>query len=172
MSPSFIILESFKSMINSDRVKVVIMFNGDSVLADVQEAVDKESGARQAYILNYPYKVTYSSPELDGTGIVEDPEVKVHYQPWCPLSAKTYARPLSVPVEPSSVALMTTMSSATATPMPKKRTNASSRSWPHTPAKTKRPHPSRRAIFARFRGMRPPTAERRKNYLLFSSFSF
>ena len=73
-------------IINSDRVKVVIMFNGDNILADVQEAVDKESGARQAYILNYPYKVTYSSPELDGTGIVEDPEVKVHYQPWCPLS--------------------------------------------------------------------------------------
>ena len=46
-------------IINSDRVKVVIMFNGDNILADVQEAVDKESGARQAYILNYPYKVTY-----------------------------------------------------------------------------------------------------------------
>ena len=76
-------------IINSDRVKVVIMFNGDNILADVQEAVDKESGARQAYILNYPYKVTYSSPELDGTGIVTDPEVKVHYQPWCPLSPET-----------------------------------------------------------------------------------
>ena len=53
---------------------------------DLQEAVDKDSGARQAYIANYPYKVEYEQPKLDKEGIVTDPEVKVHYQPWCPLS--------------------------------------------------------------------------------------
>ena len=73
-------------LVKSERVKVIIMFNGDSVICDLQEAVDKESGARQAYIMNYPYKVDYDSPKMDKTGIVTDPEVKVHYSPWCPLS--------------------------------------------------------------------------------------
>ena len=73
-------------LVKSERVKVVVMFNGDNVICDLQEAVDKESGARQAYIMNYPYKVNYDSPKMDKTGIVTDPEVKVHYSPWCPLS--------------------------------------------------------------------------------------
>ena len=73
-------------LVKSDRVKVVVMFNGDSIICDLQEAVDKESGARQAYIANYPYKVEYDQPKLDAAGIVTDPEVKVHYSPWCPLS--------------------------------------------------------------------------------------
>ena len=73
-------------LVNSERVKVVVMFNGDNVICDLQEAVDKESGARQAYIMNYPYKVDYDTPKMDKTGIVTDPEVKVHYSPWCPLS--------------------------------------------------------------------------------------
>ena len=72
--------------VKSERVKVVVMFNGDNVICDLQEAVDKESGARQAYIMNYPYKVEYDSPKMDKAGIVTDPEVKVHYSPWCPLS--------------------------------------------------------------------------------------
>ena len=75
-----------QSMIKSDRVKVVIMFSGDTIICDLQEAVDKETGARQAYIANYPYKVEYDQPKLDTAGIVTDPEVKVHYSPWCPLS--------------------------------------------------------------------------------------
>ena len=73
-------------LVKSERVKVVIMFNGDTIICDLQEAIDKESGARQAYIANYPYKVEYDQPKLDATGIVTDPEVKVHYSPWCPLS--------------------------------------------------------------------------------------
>ncbi len=73
-------------LVKSERVKVVVMFNGDNVICDLQEAVDKESGARQAYIMNYPYKVEYDSPKMDKAGIVTDPEVKVHYSPWCPLS--------------------------------------------------------------------------------------
>ena len=73
-------------LIKAERVKVVIMFNGDSIICDLQEAVDKESGQRQAYIANYPYKVQYDQPKMHTTGIVTDPEVKVHYSPWCPLS--------------------------------------------------------------------------------------
>ena len=73
-------------LVKSERVKVVVMFSGDNVICDLQEAVDKESGARQAYIMNYPYKVNYDSPKMVKTGIVTDPEVKVHYAPWCPLS--------------------------------------------------------------------------------------
>ena len=75
--------------VKSDRVKVVVMFNGDNVICDLQEAVNKETGERQAYIMNFPYKVEYDTPKLDQTGIVTDPEVKVHYQPWCPLSPET-----------------------------------------------------------------------------------
>ena len=75
-----------QTLVKSDRVKVVVMFNGDTIICDLQEAIDKESGARQAYIANYPYKVEYDQPKLDATGIVTDPEVKVHYSPWCPLS--------------------------------------------------------------------------------------
>ena len=77
------------SLVRSERVKVVVMFNGDNVICDLQEAVDKESGARQAYIANYPYKVEYDQPKLDAAGIVTDPEVKVHYSPWCPLTPET-----------------------------------------------------------------------------------
>ena len=62
-------------LIKSERVKVVIMFNGDTVICDLQEAIDKETGARQAYIANYPYKVQYDQPKMDTTGIVTDPEV-------------------------------------------------------------------------------------------------
>ena len=73
-------------LVKSERVKVVVMFNGDNVICDLQEAVNKDSGERQAYIMNYPYKVDYDTPKLDQAGIVTDPEVKVHYSPWCPLS--------------------------------------------------------------------------------------
>ena len=76
-------------LVKSERVKVVVMFNGDNVICDLQEAVNKDSGERQAYIMNYPYKVEYSQPNIDGTGIVVDPEVKVHYSPWCPLTPET-----------------------------------------------------------------------------------
>ena len=75
-----------QSLVNTDRVKVVVLFNGDNVICDLQEAVNKDSGERQAYIMNYPYKVEYDSPKMDKAGIVTDPEVKVHYSPWCPLS--------------------------------------------------------------------------------------
>jgi len=74
-------------MVNSERVKVVILMDGNKVIADVQEAVHKDTGERQAWVFNFPYKVTHDEPKLDGTGIVVDPEVKIHYQPWCPLTS-------------------------------------------------------------------------------------
>ena len=51
-----------ESLVKSERVKVVVMFNGDNVICDLQEAVDKDSGARQAYIMNFPYRVQYDQP--------------------------------------------------------------------------------------------------------------
>ena len=44
-------------LVKSDRVKVVVMFNGDNVICDLQEAVNKETGERQAYIC-----LLYTSP--------------------------------------------------------------------------------------------------------------
>ena len=85
-------------IVKSDRVKVLVMFNGENVICDLQEAVDKDSGQRQAYIMNFPYKVEYDQPKLDEEGVVTDPAVKVHYQPWCPLSPET-----RVPVNPTVV---------------------------------------------------------------------
>ena len=40
-------------LVKSERVKVVVMFNGDNVICDLQEAVNKETGERQAYIANF-----------------------------------------------------------------------------------------------------------------------
>ena len=64
----------------------------------MQEAVDKETNQRQAYIFNYPYQVEYQKPKVEGTGIVEDPEVRVNYSPWCPLTVEN-----RIPVNPSVV---------------------------------------------------------------------
>ena len=85
-------------MVKSERVKVVVMFDGRSVISDVQEAVDKDTSERKAWVLNFPYVVTYDAPKLGDTGIVEDPEVKVHYSPWNPLSSD-----IQVAVNPDAV---------------------------------------------------------------------
>ena len=73
-------------MVNAERVKIVVLMDGQSVITDLQEAVHKETGERQAWVFNYPYKVTYDSPKLEGTGISMDPDVKVYYEPWNPLT--------------------------------------------------------------------------------------
>ena len=72
-------------LVKSERVKVVVMFNGDNVICDLQEAVNPDTKERQAYIMNFPYKVEYDQPKMDKTGVVTDPEVKVHYAPWLSL---------------------------------------------------------------------------------------
>ena len=76
-------------MVKSERVKVVVVFDGRSEGRDAAEAVDKETNERKAWVLNFPYVVTYDTPKLDGTSIVEDQRSKVHYSPWNPL-ALTY----------------------------------------------------------------------------------
>jgi hypothetical protein len=73
-------------MINADRVKIAVLMDGRSVISDIQEAVHKETGERQAWVFNYPYAVTYDQPKLEGTGITMDPDVKVYYEPWNPLT--------------------------------------------------------------------------------------
>ena len=78
-----------EALVRSERIKIIIMHNGDQIIADIQEAVNKETNQRQAYILNFPYRVEYDQPKLDGTGIVSDPEVRVNYSPWCPLTPET-----------------------------------------------------------------------------------
>tara|TARA_B100000965_G_scaffold142078_2_gene118276 strand:+ start:3071 stop:3460 length:390 start_codon:yes stop_codon:yes gene_type:complete len=87
-----------EALVKSERVKVVILSNGDNVIADVQEATHKDTGERQAYILNFPYRVDYEQPKLDNTGIVTDPEVKVHYSPYCPLTPE-----YRIPINPAMV---------------------------------------------------------------------
>ena len=74
-------------MVNADRIKVIVTMTGESILTDLQEAVDKDTNERKAYVFNYPYKVTYTKPELDGTGLVTDPEVRVNYEPWNALTS-------------------------------------------------------------------------------------
>ena len=54
---------SSQFLVKSERVKVVVMFNGDNVICDLQEAVNKDTGERQAYVMNYPYKVEYDQPK-------------------------------------------------------------------------------------------------------------
>jgi len=87
-----------ETLVKTDRVKVVILTNGDNVIADVQEATHKDTGERQAFILNFPYKVEYDQPKLNDTGIVTDPEVKVHYSPYCPLTTE-----VRIPINPGVV---------------------------------------------------------------------
>ena len=44
-------------MIEETRIKLVFTRDGDNIICDLQEAVDKETGKRQAYIMTIPYKV-------------------------------------------------------------------------------------------------------------------
>ena len=76
-------------MVNAERVIVVILMDGTNVIADVQEAVHKETGERQAWVFNYPYTVSYEQPKMEGVGLQEDPEVRVNYAAWCPLTIDT-----------------------------------------------------------------------------------
>ena len=53
-------------MIEEERIKLVFTRDGDNIICDLQEAVNKETGERQAYIMTIPYKVwiclLYTSP--------------------------------------------------------------------------------------------------------------
>ena len=75
-------------MIEETRIKLVFTRDGDNIICDLQEAVDKETGKRQAYIMTVPYKVWIidqpdSQVDLE---TFEDQEVKIRYTPWNPFT--------------------------------------------------------------------------------------
>ena len=75
-------------MIAEDRIKLVFTRDGDNIICDLQEAVDKETGKRQAYIMTIPYKVwIIDQPETPvNMETFEDQEVKIRYTPWNPFT--------------------------------------------------------------------------------------
>ena len=75
-------------MIEEDRIKLVFTRDGDNIICDLQEAVDKETGQRQAYIMTIPYKVKITEdPETPvNMETFEDQEVKIRYTPWNPFT--------------------------------------------------------------------------------------
>ena len=75
-------------MIEEDRIKLVFTRDGDNIICDLQEAVDKETGQRQAYIMTIPYKVwIIDQPESPvNMETFEDQEVKIRYTPWNPFT--------------------------------------------------------------------------------------
>ena len=75
-------------MIAEDRIKLVFTRDGDNIICDLQEAVDKETGKRQAYIMTVPYKVwIIDQPENPvNMETFEDQEVKIRYTPWNPFT--------------------------------------------------------------------------------------
>ena len=75
-------------MIEEDRIKLVFTRDGDNIICDLQEAVDKETGKRQAYIMTIPYKVwIIDQPESQvDLETFEDQEVKIRYTPWNPFT--------------------------------------------------------------------------------------
>ena len=75
-------------MIEEERIKLVFTRDGDNIICDLQEAVDKETGKRQAYIMTIPYKVwSIDQPESPvNMETFEDQEVKIRYTPWNPFT--------------------------------------------------------------------------------------
>ena len=75
-------------MIAEERIKLVFTRDGDNIICDLQEAVDKETGKRQAYIMTIPYKVwIIDQPETPvNMETFEDQEVKIRYTPWNPFT--------------------------------------------------------------------------------------
>jgi hypothetical protein len=75
-------------MIEEDRIKLVFTRDGDNIICDLQEAVDKDTGKRQAYIMTVPYKVriTEEPDQAVNMETFEDQEVKIRYTPWNPFT--------------------------------------------------------------------------------------
>ena len=75
-------------MIAEERIKLVFTRDGDNIICDLQEAVNKETGERQAYIMTIPYKVKITEdPDTPvNMDTFEDQEVKIRYSPWNPFT--------------------------------------------------------------------------------------
>ena len=75
-------------MVDPSRIKLVLTRDGDNVITDLQEAVAKESGVRQAYVMTIPYKLVITEEPQQQTDLetFEDQEIKVRYTPWNPFT--------------------------------------------------------------------------------------
>ena len=75
-------------MIEETRIKLVFTRDGDNIICDLQEAVDKETGKRQAYIMTIPYKVWINDQPESQVDLetFEDQEVKIRYTRWNPFT--------------------------------------------------------------------------------------
>ena len=75
-------------MIDESRIKLVFTRDGDNIICDLQEAVNKETGERQAYILTIPDKVKITEDPESPVNMetFEDQEVKIRYTPWNPFT--------------------------------------------------------------------------------------
>ena len=75
-------------MIEEDSIKLVFTRDGDNIICDLQEAVDKDTGKRQAYIMTVPYKVRITEEPEQAVNMetFEDQEVKIRYTPWNPFT--------------------------------------------------------------------------------------
>lgn len=75
-------------MVEAERIRLILTRQGEHVIADIQEAVDKESGERKAYILTVPYTVQIAEQPDNPVDLdtFEDQEVKIRYRPWIPFT--------------------------------------------------------------------------------------
>ena len=75
-------------MIEASRIKLLFTRDGDNIICDLQEAVNKETGERQAYIMTIPYKVRITEDPDTPVNMetFEDQEVKIRYTPWNPFT--------------------------------------------------------------------------------------
>jgi hypothetical protein len=76
-------------MIKAERVKILVTRNGDSIICDVQEAVNKDTNAREAFVMTFPYRIEIDSAEPAPDQLIGDQQVSVRYYPWNPLTTDT-----------------------------------------------------------------------------------
>ena len=76
-------------MIKAERVKILVTKTGESIICDVQEAVNKETGAREAFVMQLPYRIDVEIPEGVPDQLVGNEQVSVRYYPWNPLTIDT-----------------------------------------------------------------------------------
>jgi|TARA_B100000902_G_C27321501_1_gene924933 hypothetical protein len=91
LAPLYNVSTKNYAMIDESRIKLLLTRDGDTVICDLQEAVDKDSGDRQAYLMTVPYKVEISEQPSQVTDpeTFEDQEIKIRYTPWNPFTIDT-----------------------------------------------------------------------------------
>jgi len=91
LAPLYNVSTKNYAMIDESRIKLLLTRDGDTVICDLQEAVDKDTGDRQAYLMTVPYKVEISEQpsQLTDPETFEDLEIKIRYTPWNPFTVDT-----------------------------------------------------------------------------------